>query len=160
MQTRGQLLHQARQDANWTVTMVAEKSRVNEEKLKALESDNSVAILDAKVSTADLRRLEKLFKFPEETLFAENNSHLHRMVVFQRITAPQGFHTWVDLLDRFVSVHLIPDENGTYDSYALAKLRRNIEDQLKTRVLKLMKDGSITEGRAKELLNMSVWDDF
>jgi len=159
--SRGHLLRQARQDANWSLATIAEHSGVTEEKLRALESDSEESITIAGVTTVDLGRLEELFHLPEASLLQENNPYLHRTVVFQQFITPRGLHCWIDLLNRFTLAHATPDNNGiTETSSALPNLREMVEQQLKLKVLKLVQDGSISQGRAKELLNLTAWDDL
>ena len=151
------LIKTARLDRGLTHQKVAQEIDVSVDSLQKLENGQINSF-----STAALSRLEEVLKLPDGTLLQGYHdpaslSLLHRSVVYQRFITPAGLDEWVDLLFRLAEAYLIGDE---IDSHAVAYLRKEVEKKLEKRVLFLLEKDEISQGRAKELLNLSPWDDL
>lgn len=115
--------------------------------LKALEENRY-----ENISTAALARIAKALKLPTDSLLREDNNSLHRMVSYQDFITPRGFDAWIDTLSRFTQVSLLTS------TQVVPELRAFIEEQIKIKTLAAYRKGQITQGRAKELLNLTAWD--
>lgn len=110
-------------------------------------TDKGVLIRLSKMSEiSDLRNLEKTFGFYPGFLEV---FPIHRQIIYQNFITPRGLLSWITVLRQVVEA---------FGPHELPRLKDEIMERIVEKTKERYESAEITKGRAKEILDISVWD--